>query len=210
MNIKIVPGILEKDFEEIKKKISLVSPYVDTIQIDFCDGKLVPNTNYSDPEPFREIIKDKTFELHAMVSEPTEIVDGWIETGFKRIVAHIEGLMEPMEFLNKLREKNVVVGLGIDVDTKVTILENYLDFLDYVLIMTVRAGFSGQTFNFQMLDKVKWLRGKRPNLDIEIDGGVNDVTAKSAIQAGSNMLVSTSYIFGGDVKTQISKLKSIT
>lgn len=207
--IKVVPGILEKDFEEIKRKVDLVEPYVDTIQIDLCDGKLVPNTNFSDPVPFKELIKDKIFELHMMISEPGEIVEDWVSVGFKRIICHIEGLTEPMEFLNKLRGRGVAVGLGVDVDTKVSILENYLDFLDYVLVMTVRAGFSGQTFNFQMLDKVRWLRGKRPNLDVEIDGGVNDITAKSAIQAGANILVSTSYIFSGNIKENIDKLAHV-
>lgn len=208
MQNRIVPGILEKDFEEIKNKVGLVSPYVDTIQIDLCDGKLVPNTTFSEPDRFKEIIKDKTFELHVMISEPGEIVDRWIDVGFKRIVAHVEGLTEPMDFLTHVKERSVVVGMAVDFDTKVSILENYLDFLDFVLVMTVRSGFSGQEFDMQMLDKIKWLREKRPNLDIEVDGGINLETAKAAKEAGANILVSTSYIFNGNVKENIERLKN--
>lgn len=210
MNIKIVPGILESNFEEIKKKVGLVAPYVDTIQIDLCDGKLVPNKNFSDPEPFSKITKDKIFELHMMVSEPGEVADEWIKVGFKRIVGHIEGITEPTEFLTDLRKKGAMVGLGVDVDTRVSTIRDYLDFLDFVLVMTVRAGFSGQEFNPQMLDKIKWLREKRPNLDIEIDGGVNLETVKAAREAGANIFVSTGFVFGsGDVKENIEKLKHV-
>lgn len=208
MEIKVIPGILEKDFEEIKKKVSLVSPYVDTIQIDLCDGKLVSNKTFDDPEQFKEIIKNEEFELHLMVSEPGEIVDGWIDAGFKKIIGHIEGIAEPMDFLLELKKKGVAVGLGIDFDTKVSILEDYLDYIDFVLVMTVRAGFSGQDLIESALEKVKWLRNKRPNLDIEVDGGINPATGKMALEAGANVLISNSYIFSGDVKENIEKLKT--
>lgn len=209
MEIKIIPGILEKDFEEIKKKVNLVAPYVDTIQIDLCDGKLVPNTNFSDPEPFREIIKDKMFELHMMVSEPGEIVEDWVSVGFKRIIGHIEGLSEPMEFINDVKSKGLRVGLGLDFDSRLSTIENYLDFVDFILIMTVKAGFSGQSFGEQSLEKIRKLRQLRPNLDIEVDGGMNIETARSAKDAGANLFVSTGYIFNGDVKENINKLRQI-
>lgn len=207
MNFKIIPGILEKDFEEIKKKVSLVSPYVDTIQIDLCDGKLVPNTTFSDPKPFSEIIKDKEFELHMMVSEPGDIVDSWIAAGFKRIAGHIEGILEPMDFLVKVKAKRVKVGLGIYFDSKLSTVEDYLDFVDFVLVMTIVAGFSGQVFEEQALDKIRKLREMRPNLDIEVDGGINPETAKKAKDAGANVFVSTSYIFKDEnVKKNIEEL----
>jgi ribulose-phosphate 3-epimerase len=209
MNIKVVPGILEQNFEDIEKKVGLVRPFVDTIQIDLCDGKLVANTSFSDPEPFREIIKDKIFELHAMISEPGEVIDDWVNVGFKRVIAHIEGLTEPMGFLEKVKEKNVSVGLGIDVETKISAIKNYLDFLDFVLVMTVKSGFSGQKFDSQMVDKIRLLREMRPNLDIEVDGGINLETGKQAKEAGANILISTSYIFSGDVKGNIDKLRQI-
>ena len=209
MNIKIVPGILEKDFEEIKKKISLVSPFVDTIQIDLCDGKLVPNTTFSDPSSFKEIIKDKIFELHMMVSEPGGVVEDWVTSGFKRIVGHIEGITEPMDFLNKVKAMGVEVGLGIDFNTKLSTIENYLDYLDFVLVMSVEAGFSGQVFGEQSLSKVRKLRQIRPNLDIEVDGGVNIETLGAAKEAGANLFVSTGYIFNGDVKENINKLRQV-
>ena len=75
-------------------------------------------------------------------------------------------------------------------------------------MITVRSGFSGQEFDMQMLDKIKWLREKRPNLDIEVDGGINLETAKAAKEAGANILVSTSYIFNGNVKENIERLKN--
>lgn len=209
MEIKIIPGILEKDFEEIKKKVNLVAPYVDTTQIDICDGKLVANTTFFDPQPFSEITKGKIFELHMMVSEPGEIVDKWIEVGFKRIIGHIEGLVEPMEFINDVKSKGLRVGLGLDFDSRLSTIENYLDFVDFILIMTVKAGFSGQSFGEQSLEKIRKLREMRPDLDIEIDGGVNLETAKSAKEAGANIFVSTSYIFNGNIKENIDKLTHV-
>lgn len=209
MNIKVVPGILEKDLEEIKKKVSQVSPYVDEIQIDLCDGKLVPNSNFSDPLAFSEIIKgEKKFGLHMMVSEPGEIVEDWVEVGFKRVVAHVEGITEPLSFLHKVKSLGVEVGLGIDFNTRLGAVEQYLDYLDFVLVMAVEAGFSGRNFGEQALEKVRKLRGLRPNLEIEVDGGINLETAKLAKEAGASSIVSTSYIFNGDVGKNIERLKN--
>lgn len=220
MDIKVVPGILEKDFEEVRKKVNLVYPFVDTIQIDLEDGKFVPIKTFLDPGLFRELTSKKSFdfaqddkpvafELHMMVSEPGEIVKDWVEAGFKRVIGHIEGILQPMDFLTKVKAMGVQVGLAVDYNARVSMLENYLEFMDFALVMTVRAGFSGQEFMAETLDKVKWLRERRPNMDIEVDGGINVETAKMAKEAGANIFVSTSYIFNGNIKENIEKLKSI-
>lgn len=192
--LEIIPGILEKDWEAIEKKIGLLSPFAKTLHIDIADGKLVPNTTFLDPTPFAKYTNDLFLELHMMVDNPIDYVDEWVEAGFQRFLGHIEGMEDIDEFKQRCKELEVEAGLAVDGKTDASEIFDYIDdSLDCILVMTINAGFSGQAFMPEHLDKVRVFRGKT-NLPIEVDGGVNADTIKLAKDAGATRFVATSFI----------------
>jgi len=194
---EIIPGILEKDWGEIEKKIELVKPFAKTIQIDFADGKLVQNTTFLDLSPFSKYKDVLDLEAHLMVEEPVNYLRPLFDVGFKRFYGHIEKMSDQIEFVAQGQILGGV-GLAIDSNTLVEEIKVPFDDLDGILIMTIQAGFSGQEFMEEMLDKVQKIRTKAPFLPIEVDGGVNDETIVLAREAGADKFVSTSFLFDKD------------
>lgn len=214
--IEIIPGIgPQKDFNIIKKRTMLVAPFANWIHIDIADGKLVPNTTLLDPAPFKELIKEsgKDFELHMMVKSPFSSMKKWIEAGFTRIIVHIEGISDTTNIKDtmvalKNTYKDLQIGLAIDERTPVESVFPYLNAIDMVLVMTIKAGFSGQKLIPEMFEKVRVLRAKKYYLPITVDGGINDGTSQAAIEAGASRLVATSFIFDSkNMKEAIETLK---
>lgn len=191
--MEIIPGILEKEWIEIEKKIELVKPFAKTIHIDIIDGKFASNPTFLDPLPFASYTKDIFFEAHLMVDEPIEYLKPFAHAGFRRFLGHIEKMSDQVEFVAQAQLLGEV-GLAIDTATSVGAIEVPFEDLDCLLIMTVKAGFSGQQFLQEMLTKVKTIRSKT-RLPIEVDGGINDTTIPQAIKAGANRFVATSFIF---------------
>jgi len=214
---EIIPGILEKDWESIERKIELVRPFAKTIHIDILDGKFAPNTTFLDPKPFTKYKSEIFFELHMMVEEPINYLKPWAEAGIKRFIGHVEKMSDQKEFVAEGQLLGEV-GLAIDGPTSINSIKVPLDDLDYILIMTVKAGFSGQTFTPEYLEKVKTLRQAiRPELrpraqgrqiPIEVDGGINDSTIVQARNAGANRFLATSFIFKADPFSQYKILEN--
>lgn len=191
---EVIPGILEKDWLEIERKIKLVRPFAKTIHIDLLDGQFAPNTTFLDPKPFTKYASEIFFELHMMVDNPIAYLKPWAEVGFKRFIGHIEKMPDQAEFIAQ-GQLFGEVGLAIDGSTPISDLKVSLDALDYVLIMTIKAGFSGQAFNPEYLEKVKTIRNQSTTIPIEVDGGINDQTIVQAKNAGANRFATTSFIF---------------
>lgn len=214
--IEVIPGIFEKDFPKIDKRTRLVAPFVDWIHIDIADKRLVPNSSLLDPAPFKKLIKEtgKDFELHMMVEKPFTVAPSWIAAGFERLIMHIEALsnvtnLKDQMFRMKNKYEDLQIGLAVDKDTDVDSVFPYLDVIDCVLIMTIKAGFSGQQFVPDLIQKVKVLRDMKKYLPVEVDGGINDETAKLAIAAGATRIVSTSYVFSSEnIGEALRNLKS--
>ena len=215
--MEIIPGILEKDWTKIKKKLEIVKPFAKSAHIDILDGKFAPNTTFLDPTPFVKYSHSSTgsglfLELHMMVEEPIQYLKPFSDVGFKRFIVHVECLRQPAdqaEFVTKARELGEV-GLAIDGQTPLTNLKVSLTDLDCVLIMTIKAGFSGQKFNPEYLKKVEILRSARDDINIEVDGGINDKTITQAIQAGADRFVANSFIFNSpNPQEQFDILKNI-
>jgi ribulose-phosphate 3-epimerase len=194
---EIIPGILEKDWQSIEAKIELVKPFAKSIHIDILDGKFAENITFLDPEPFRKYTGDMLFELHMMVEEPINYIKPWADAGFKRFIGHIEKMSDQAAFV-ATAEQYGYVGLAVDGPTgldKLTV--NHLD-LDTVLIMTIKAGFSGQEFQHEQLEKVKQLTKDTEMFPVEIDGGVTEETIKQAWEAGARRFVTTSALYGNE------------
>lgn len=207
MEKMIVPAIIAKNQSELEERILKVKDFVEIIQLDFMDGKFVPNESIN--FDFKLPKTNCKYEAHLMISNPIK----WIEKNYSKIdmiLAHFESLNDPQEVINFARNKNKKIGFVLNPETSVDKIKKYLDQLDQVLIMTVNPGFYGSSFLPEMLDKVSELRKLKPDLDIEVDGGITNKTIGLVNKAGANLFVSGSYIVkSDDVEKSINKLKEI-
>ena len=205
---EIIPGILEKEWGEIEKKIELVKPFAKTIHIDIIDGKFAPNTTFLDPAPFKRYASDLFFELHMMVEEPIQYLKPWADAGFKRFLGHVEKMSNQAEFIAQGQMLGEV-GLAVDGPTPVDAINVPLDDLDAILVMTIKAGLSGQEFMPEHLEKVKMFHEKTW-VPIGVDGGISDKTINEASESGATRFISTSFLFkGGNPKDQSDTLQKL-
>lgn len=193
--MEIIPGILEKEWSEIARKINLVKPFAKTIHIDIIDGKFVQNATFLDPAPFTQFTKDIFFELHMMTENPIQYLKSFADAGFRRFIGHVEKMPDQEEFVAQGQLLGEV-GLALDGPTDLSSIKVPYEDLDAILVYTSdKAGFSGPPFMEERLEKVKKIRAQSEFLPIGVDGGINDQTIALAKNAGANRFVSTSFIF---------------
>jgi ribulose-phosphate 3-epimerase len=205
----IVPGILEKSWEEVEAKIKLLSTFAKSLHIDVIDGKFVNNLTYLNPAPFAKYKDQFLLEVHLMVEEPIDYLKPFADAGFKRFLGHVEKMSSQEEFV---AEGQILgeVGLALDGPTELSAITVPYDDLDCMLFyVSDRVGFSGPPMLPERLEKVKAFRAKS-NLPIEVDGGVKDITIELAKNAGSTRFVATSFISTAtDPKSAYDKLVSL-
>ena len=216
--IEVIPGIFEKDPAIIQERVQKVASYVKWVQIDIADGKLVPNTSLLDPSLIRDTLKyPVNYELHMMVDDPISRSDAWVEEGVRRLLWHVESsdiqqLTNNKQLAEKVllyKNKGIEVGLAIDKQTPVEVVFPFLEMVDCVLVMTIQAGFSGQKFIPDMLNKVEAVGEGEPGLPIEVDGGINFDTGSISVRAGATRLVSTSTIYNSEhISEAINRLRN--
>lgn len=216
MKIKIAPSILSADFGKLNEEIASVEPYVDLLHVDVMDGHFVPNITIG--PPVVASIKTKLpMDLHLMIEHPERYVEDFVKAatanGLQKkdvsITVHQEACRHLHRVIQQIKLLGVKAAVSINPATPLEMIEEVLDDVDMVLIMSVNPGFGGQKFIDHVLAKVRELRKLKPDLDIEIDGGVNAETAKLCAEAGANILVAGSYIFGAkDRKAAIDSLRS--
>ncbi|MCL2046817.1 MAG: ribulose-phosphate 3-epimerase [Oscillospiraceae bacterium] len=214
--IKISPSILSADFAKLGDEIKSVDS-ADYLHFDVMDGVFVPNISVGIPvlESVRKAT-DMILDVHLMIASPSKYTARFANAGSDIVVFHVEA--ETAEAtrtaINELHELGKKAGLSIKPATGVQALEPYMELLDLVLVMTVEPGFGGQKFMSDMLPKIVQLReiiDKRGlDCEIEVDGGINSETAKLCIEAGANVLVAGSDIFGAaDRAARIAELRSL-
>lgn len=207
----ILPGILEKDWPAIEQKIEQIKPFTQKIHIDIIDGKFADNLTFLDPKPFSKYSSDLFLELHMMVEEPINYLKPFADCGFKRFLGHVEKMSDQAEFV-ALGQLLGEVGLAIDGPTSPEAITVNLEDLDTILIMTIKAGFSGQSFTEEHLKKIEVLKKRIKNEKVfkipvfEVDGGVNDQTISLAKKQGVSRFVGTSFIFNGTPQDNYNKL----
>lgn len=208
--IEIIPGIQEDSFLKIEEKIHLVEPYASWIHLDITDKTLTTSESFRDPEPFKNLKTKLNFEVHLMVADPVKVAKSWHEAGFKRLIAHVEG-NDPRDFIEECNNLGVETGLAIDGPTPLEEIEPFLEEIDQVLVMMYKAGPSGQKFQTENLEKIRFIRENYPVVPIEVDGGINQETARWVKESGATRLVSTSFLFwqnGDHVGEAIEVLKN--
>lgn len=203
--IEIVPAILVKNVEELKERVREVEPYVNRIQLDIMDGKFVPNVTIQ-PEDISSFKTKLMKEAHLMVEDNEKYVDDFLDLGFDMIIVHVESCKYIPRIIKKVKARGKKIALAINPPTPLSAIKDYLDDLDMVLIMSVNPGFSGQGFLPEVLPKIKELRQMRKNLDIEVDGGIKPGNAKLVAEAGANILVSCSGVYGHENKKEAINL----
>jgi ribulose-phosphate 3-epimerase len=216
--IQISPSILSADFSQLGNEIKKLSEAgADMIHVDVMDGHFVPNLTIGPP-----VIKDLKkyssipFDVHLMISPVHQYIEAYAEAGADIITIHPEATNDLRSSIDKINKLNKKVGVSLNPDSKINLIEKNLDQIDLVLIMSVNPGFGGQKFMPEVLDKIKNLvrirKERNLNFDIEIDGGINFDNCKLAIEAGANIIVSGTTIFksnNGNIKKNIDLLRSI-
>jgi ribulose-phosphate 3-epimerase len=209
MKIEIAPSILSADKKKLQEEVKEIEPYADLLHVDVMDGKFVPPTTF-EPEEIKAIKTTLSKDVHLMVSNPlTEgYIDSYIGAGAAIITIHEECDDSIEECIQYLRDNRIKVGLSIKPKTQVKEILNFISQIDMVLVMSVEPGYGGQKFMPEVLPKIKELRDIRDDLIIEVDGGINKDTIRKVAEAGANIFVAGSAIFGQkDRKKAIQELR---
>ncbi len=216
--IQISPSILSADFSQLGNEIKKLSDAgADMIHVDVMDGHFVPNLTIG-PPVIKDLKKHSSipFDVHLMISPVHKYIEAYAEAGADIITIHPEATDDLQMSIDKIKELNKKVGVSLNPKTEIELIENKLDQINLVLIMSVNPGFGGQKFMPEVLKKIKDLvnirKEQKLSFDIEIDGGINFDNSKLAIEAGANILVSGTTIFksnNGNVKKNIDLLRSI-
>ena len=198
--IQIAPSMLAADFLHLEKDVKLVNEYADIFHLDIMDGTFVPNISYGFPvvEAISSIAV-KPLDVHLMIVNPEKYVERFAKVGASMISFHLNATEDPAAVLRDIRSLGVKAGLVINPDIPVESLYPYLKDADFILLMSVYAGFGGQKFIEDTYLRIRTLREEiaRQGLDlpIEVDGGVGPANAKALIEAGAEILVAGSAVF---------------
>ena len=216
--IKISPSILSADFSQLGNEIKrLEKGGADLIHVDVMDGHFVPNLTIG--PPVIKVLRQYStlpFDVHLMISPVHKYIKDYAEAGADIITIHPEATENIESSVSLIKKLNKKIGLSLNPDTSIEIIEKFLSSIDLVLIMSVYPGFGGQKFIPNVVNKIKKLKSikEKQNLkfDIEVDGGINFDNSKLVVEAGANILVSGTTIFknnNGNVKKNIETLRLI-
>ena len=214
--IQISPSILSADFSQLGNEIKkLEEGGADLIHVDVMDGHFVPNLTIGPPviKALRKYTK-LPFDVHLMISPVHKYIKNFADAGSDIITIHPEATKDLKESILLIKELNKKVGLSLNPNTEINVIESQLNNIDLVLIMSVFPGFGGQKFIPETIKKIKDLKEIKDknnySFDIEVDGGINFSNSKEVINAGANILVSGTTVFkenNGNIKKNIDTLK---
>lgn len=209
-NIKIIPALIPKDYNDLETKLEKLKGVSDVVHIDICDGKFAGHATWplvKTDDNFVQMVaqergmpfwEDFEFEFHLLVENPFGLIPDLISAGASKIIIHSESvhLEEDKLLLDQLRTEGVVeVGIAFKLDTSLEEVQKFLPFADFVLFMSIEnIGFQGMPFDSEVISKIKWLHTEVPTIQIAVDGGVNIDNIGGLYDVGARRFVVGSYI----------------
>ena len=212
--VRIAPSMLSADFLHLEKDVEMVNRYADIFHLDIMDGVFVPNLSYGFPIVEAIASKaEKPLDVHLMIINPEKYVERFAKAGADMISFHLNATEKPEEVLAQIRSLGCKAGLVINPDIEVESLFPYLEQADYILLMSVFAGFGGQKFIEETYGRVERLKAEIDrrglNLPIEVDGGVSPSNAAALVAKGAEILVAGSAVFKStDPAATIASMKA--
>lgn len=214
--MEIAPSVLSLDYSRFKEDLKTLNECVKYLHFDVMDGHFVPNITFGPDilKNFRDNC-DLVLDVHLMINDPFKYYLSFINSGANIITFHFEALgndiNKSISLIKEIKAHNVLAGISVKPNTDIKLIEQLLKYVDLVLVMSVEPGFGGQKFMNDSLEKVKYLKEYKEinklNYYIEIDGGINDQNALLCKSAGVDIIVAGSFVFNGDIKANIKKLK---
>ena len=211
-NILIAPSILSADFANLERDIKAVETAgADWLHVDVMDGHFVPNITIGVPVvKSLKKVSNIPLDVHLMIEHPEKYIEPFALAGADILTIHYETVANPKEVLQKIREHGMKAGISVKPKTVAKVLDGLYDYIDLILVMTVEPGFGGQAFMENCCSKLKYYKSLNlENIYLEVDGGINDKTAKIAVENGANVLVAGNYVYNSDnIKKRIDSLKN--
>ncbi len=212
--IKIAPSILAADFSKLGEEVKRAEKGgADYIHVDVMDGVFVPNLTIGSPviASLRPVTK-LPFDVHLMIQRPARHVEEFVKAGADILTIHLEAEERVEETLNRIREMGRRPGLSIKPDTTFEAIKPFMGLVDLVLLMTVEPGFGGQQFLTEVLPKIeearRFIDDAGLDVELEVDGGIDKVTAGLAAKAGARVFVAGSAVYSGNVKENIARIRA--